>query len=66
VRFSGRIGAGVLMVAVALQKMRRFAGEDAPVQLGLRLPVPKRPMYATNAAVYGAFSRKPTVPTLVG
>ncbi len=59
--------AGVLMVAVAaLQKMRRVAGEDALVRLGLRLPVPKHPMYATNAAVYGAFWRKPAVPTLVG
>jgi hypothetical protein len=66
VRFSGRIGADVLMVAVAHQKMRRIAGEDALVQLGLRLPVPKHLMYATNAAVYSAFSRKPAVPTLVG
>lgn len=63
------IVAGVLVVAVAvaaLQKMRRFAGEDAPVRLGLRLPVPKHLVYATNAAVYGAFSGKPAVPTLVG
>lgn len=59
--------AGVLMVAVALQEMRRVAGEDALlVRLGLRLPVPKHPMYATSAAVYGAFSGKPAVPTLVG
>ncbi len=59
--------AGALMVVVAaLQKMRRVAGEDASVRLGLRLPVPKHPMYATSAAVYGAFSRKPAVPTLVG
>ncbi len=54
------------MVAEALQKMRRAAGDDAPVRLGLRLPVPKHPMYATSAAVYGAFSGKPAVPTLVG
>ncbi len=58
--------AGVLVVTVALQKMRRVAGEGAPVRLGLRLPVPKHLMYATNAAVYSAFSRKPAVPTLVG
>jgi len=58
--------AGVLVVAVALQKMRHAAGEDAPGRLGLRLPVPKHPMYATSAAVYDAFSRKPAVPTLVG
>ena len=58
--------AGVLMVAVALQEMRRVAGEDALVRLGLRLPVPKHPMDATSAAVYGAFSGKPAVPTLVG
>jgi len=46
--------------------MRRAAGDDAPVRLGLRLPVPKHPMYATSAAVYGAFWRKPAVPTPVG
>ena len=58
--------AGLLVVAVTLQKMRQAAGEDAPVRLGLRLPVPKHPMYATSAAAYGALSRKPAVPTLVG
>jgi hypothetical protein len=54
------------LIHVALQKMRQAAGEDAPVRLGLRLPVPKHPMYATSAAAYGALSRKPAVPTLVG
>ena len=58
--------AGVLVVAVAPQRMRRVAGVGAPVRLGLRLPVPKHPTHATSAAVYGAFSGKPAVPTLVG